>query len=455
MSFVEQNQSWFEGLSKKLFLALQGSEEASLGLHCEDTDFVRFNGGKVRQTTAVDIRDLSLTFQNRGRRVSFGLSGTGRLKDDSEKLLQLLERARHEVSHLPEDPGVSPFENHGLSHQNFTGQLLTAPEIPAVVEKSADQLDLAGLYAGGTIIKASRNSKGQSHWFSTRSFFLDYSLYTVNESGENKAVKNVYAGRDWETDRFCHGLGNDTIKLAMLKRPTIDVKPGEYRVYFAPAAVSSLVDILSWGALGYRSLKQGKCAFRKVADKEIQLSRKINLRENFNLGLRPRFNSLGEMAPETLQLIEGGEIKNFLVSSRTAKEYGIESNGAAQGFFSEEALQSPELGTGDLDAAKAIQKLGTGLFVANLHYLNWSDMQSARVTGMTRYACFWVENGAIKGPIKDLRFDDSFFHFWSENRLEALTKDAEIEPNTDTYERRNLGGNKIPGMLVDGFRFTL
>jgi predicted Zn-dependent protease len=216
-----------------------------------------------------------------------------------------------------------------------------------------------------------------------------------------------------------------------------------------------LVDILSWGALGYRSLKQGKCAFRKVADKEIQLSRKINLRENFNLGLRPRFNSLGEMAPETLQLIEGGEIKNFLVSSRTAKEYGIESNGAAQGFFSEEALQSPELGTGDLDAAKAIQKLGTGLFVANLHYLNWSDMQSARVTGMTRYACFLVENGAIKGPIKDLRFDDSFFHFWSENRLEALTKDAEIEPNTDTYERRNLGGNKIPGMLVDGFRFTL
>jgi predicted Zn-dependent protease len=280
-------------------------------------------------------------------------------------------------------------------------------------------------------------------------------LYTVNKSGENKAVKNVYAGRDWNSDEFSHGLSGDEIKLAMLQQPTIDVKPGEYRVYFAPGAVSPLVDILSWGALGYRALKQGKCAFRKVLEKEVTLSSKINLRENFALGLRPRFNSLGEVAPEQLNLIEKGEIKNFLVSSRTAHEYNVPSNGATQGFFSEEALQSPELMTGDLDAAKALQKLNTGLFISNLHYLNWSDMQSARVTGMTRYACFWVEDGAIRGPIKDLRFDDSFFQFWSEGRLEALTKDALVEPNIDTYEKRSLGGNKIPGMLVDGFRFTL
>ena len=32
----------------------------------------------------------------------------------------------------------------------------------------------------------------------------------------------------------------------------------------------------------------------------------------------------------------------------------------------------------------------------NLHYLNWSDNIGGRITGMTRYACFWVENGEIK-----------------------------------------------------------
>ena len=101
-----------------------------------------------------------------------------------------------------------------------------------------------------------------------------------------------------------------------------------------------------------------------------------------------------------------------------------------------------------------LKELGTGLYLSNLHYLNWSDLVSARVTGMTRYACFWVEDGEIVGPIKDLRWDESLYDALG-SKLMALSSHAEIDAATGTYYQRSLGGSRTPGALVDGFTFTL
>ena len=98
--------------------------------------------------------------------------------------------------------------------------------------------------------------------------------------------------------------------------------------------------------------------------------------------------------------------------------------------------------------------MGTGLYIGNLHYLNWSDPDNAGITGMTRYACFWVEDGEMVAPIRDLRFDDSLYRIFG-SELEALTREAETRMNVDTYGRRSLGGGRIPGALVGRFRFTL
>lgn len=141
---------------------------------------------------------------------------------------------------------------------------------------------------------------------------------------------------------------------------------------------------------------------------------------------------------------------NILVSSRTAKEYKVSSNSAN----GPESLRAPELSPGSLAAQKILLALGTGLYLSNLHYLNWSDRPGGRITGMTRHACFWVENGKIIAPIKDLRFDETLYAFWGDN-LEALTDFQEFIPNTDTYNSRKLGGFLVPGMLVRDFTFTL
>ena len=57
----------------------------------------------------------------------------------------------------------------------------------------------------------------------------------------------------------------------------------------------------------------------------------------------------------------------------------------------------------------ALAALDTGLCVGNLWYLNYSDRPACRMTGMTRFATFWVEDGKIVAPVDVLRFDDTIY----------------------------------------------
>ncbi|MBY0452667.1 MAG: Zn-dependent protease, partial [Bdellovibrionaceae bacterium] len=139
-----------------------------------------------------------------------------------------------------------------------------------------------------------------------------------------------------------------------------------------------------------------------------------------------------------------------LVNTTTAKEYKVVSNNAGTA----EGLRSAEVRAGTLNEADILKQLGTGLYLTNLHYINWSDPQAARLTGMTRFACFWVENGEIVGPIQDLRFDDNLYRIFG-SELVGLTQDRSAFINTLTYQKRRLGGMVVPGALLKEMNFTL
>jgi predicted Zn-dependent protease len=100
-----------------------------------------------------------------------------------------------------------------------------------------------------------------------------------------------------------------------------------------------------------------------------RLSPKVTLRENTAEGLSPPFQFDGFLKPERVVLIEKGELRNALVSPRTAKEYGLETNGAG----GSESASSLELEKGVLEEKDILGALGEGLYVSNLWYLNFSD----------------------------------------------------------------------------------
>ena len=98
--------------------------------------------------------------------------------------------------------------------------------------------------------------------------------------------------------------------------------------------------------------------------------------------------------------------------------------------------------------------LGTGIWVSNLWYLNYSDRNSARVTGMTRFATFWVEDGKLVAPLSVMRFDASLIKLFG-NDLEAIGAETAFLPSASTYGSRSTDSIRVPGMLVKALPFTL
>lgn len=448
--------SYFQSLQEKLCSSLKPREHLLVSLTAESSQFIRINGAggrgaKIRQIGSVQDAMLSLTLihesapaQLHKAELALSLGGISYL--DQQEIQSALKTLQIEVREVPPNPFVELPINRGKSATEQRGKLLPLEAAPEVLISNLGSIDLAGIYASGTCIRAMADSAGTFHWFSTDNFSFDHSIFTP----EQRAVKGHYAGQSWNSDQFASQIRSSRKKLDLLERPARKLQPGDYRVYLEPAAFHDLIFMLSWGGVSEASIRQGDSPLQKIRSGEKKLSPFFSLSEDFSAGNSPRFNTLGELAPDTLELFSRGELKNTLISSKTAKEYGLTSNQAEAG----EALRSPRVGTGSLKQLDILQKLGTGLYLSNLHYLNWSNQPGGRITGMTRYACFWVENGEMVCPIENLRFDDSIFRFFGDS-LEGLSETDEYHPSTSTYFARALGGARVPGALLSGMRFTL
>ena len=442
---LEAWESSFNSLCDEVVAALKGDEQLSLEMGGESSHFMRLNNGKVRQSGTVTDGSVTLQLMHRDRTASASFPFTGDLEGDRAEALENLEYLRQDLSQLPEDPYLVLPQNLGNSRGEYRGKLLDPEDVADAILPSVKGVDFTGIYASGGVVRATGNSAGQRHWFATETFSLDYSAIAPSE----KAVKATLAGKSWEQQQFEEQLQRSRQQLEVMDRQPHKVDPGKYRTYFAAAATAELVNMLSWGAVSEASMRQGSSALAKLREGK-SLSSKFTLVEDFRLGAVPRFNHAGEVTPEEVPIVVEGELRHTLVSTRTAKEYGVRSNAASAG----EGLRSPRVATGTLAQGDIFKTLDRGLYLSNLHYLNWSDRTGGRITGMTRYACFWVENGEIQAPIQDLRFDESLYSFWGDSLVD-LTEMAEFVPEVGTYERRSLGGAMVPGMLVDDFSFTL
>ena len=109
---------------------------------------------------------------------------------------------------------------------------------------------------------------------------------------------------------------------------------------------------------------------------------------------------------------------------------------------------------GTLADADVLGALGTGIYIGNLWYCNFSDRMNCRVTGMTRFASFWVEHGRIVAPLNVMRFDDSLFRVLGPN-LEALGATPELLIDNHTYDGRGTSSARVPGALIRDFSLTL
>ncbi|HET9663674.1 MAG TPA: metallopeptidase TldD-related protein, partial [Burkholderiales bacterium] len=230
--------------------------------------------------------------------------------------------------------------------------------------------------------------------------------------------------------------------------PRQTLSPGEYRAYLAPRALEELAGMISWGGFSARARATRQSPLLRM-EHGAALARQVTITENTEDGTAPQFQDEGFVKPVAVPLIEGGKLAEALVSPRSAREYGLAVNGAR----SEESPESLDMAPGGLRAGEALAALDTGLYIGNLWYLNYSDRPAGRITGMTRFATFWVERGRIVAPVDPMRFDDSIYRMLGENLID-LTRERELLLDSSTYESRSTRSMRLPGALLRAMRFT-
>ena len=439
-------QTWFHDIADHIQTRLTGDEVYLATMSGETSDFVRFNQARVRQAGAVSQRSVSIDLILGQRHACGSLVLGGDLEEDKKRIDAFLPRLRSQREAMPEDPYLLYAQD--VVSTESVGERGTPDPADAMeqIQASAGDRDLVGIFAVGGVHAGFANSLGQRNWFSTRSHHLDWCFYHQKD----KAVKTSYAGFSWDEAALAAKVEEASRKLEALAQPAKKIGRGDYRVFLTPSAVQEILSMLCWGGFGLKRLKSRSTPLLRLAEGHVSMDPRLSIRENTADGVAPNFQEAGFLRPDRVELIREGTHADSLVSPRSAREFGVATNGASSG----EQPESLDMDGGGLASDKIVETLGTGLYVGNLWYLNFSDFMACKTTGMTRFATFWVENGEVQAPVDVMRFDESVYRMFGENLVD-LTAEREWLLDADTYGARATSSARVPGALVEDFAFTL
>ena len=438
-------QNYFKKISDLLFNALESSEILILNFDAEETDFVRYNKSKIRQAGRVHQVSLDINLIKKGKTLRSSLRLSTEYNKDKTLLVRTLFFLRREVNELPKDPYLI-YEKNINSSNLIDDQGLNAQDMSSRILDISSSHDMVGILSSGKIIKGFANSLGQFNWHESDSFNFDWSLYDDN----GKAVKQNYADRKWNQDTFTRLYAESAQQLSVISNDEQKVEPGSYKVYLSPSALNEIIDMMSWGGFSYKANKIGSSPLHLMAKGDREFDKSVSFSEDLSNGISPKFHSDGFIKPNNTELITEGKYQKSLISPRSALEYSVKHN-AAEDY---ESPVSIKLETGKINSKKILETLGTGIYLNNLWYLNFSDRNNARVTGLTRFGCFYVKDGELIGPINTMRFDETMYNIFG-TKLAGLTNEQQLLMDTSTYEQRSVHSSTIPGAIVEDFRLTL
>jgi predicted Zn-dependent protease len=153
------------------------------------------------------------------------------------------------------------------------------------------------------------------------------------------------------------------------------------------------------------------------------------------------------VAKQRVELVEAGVCRGVVYDAQTAARDHRASTGHGLpapntfGPFPINMLLAPGMASRD----ELIGGLDRGLLVTRFHYTNPVHPKLAIVTGMTRDGTFLVEGGKVVGPVRNLRFTQSY--------LKALGGVVAVGRERKTL-RGFLGAAVVPALRIEAFTFT-
>ncbi|MCY7422676.1 MAG: TldD/PmbA family protein [Chitinophagaceae bacterium] len=405
-------------------------------------------GGNIRYarnaiSTSGDVSTLSLAVTS-----TFGKkSGTATINEFDDAALQRVVSRSEELAQLaPENPEYMPLKGPAEFKEAITYVPATAAMTPdsraEAVAKSINvakeaKLEAAGFLENTTGFDAVMNSKGLFAY--NQDTDVIFSITTRNEAG----TASGYAARGY----------NDVSKLDTFAATKISaskangslgaraIEPGKYTVILEPVAATYMLENMFRG-LDARSADEGRSFMSKPGGGN-RLGEKL-MDDKVTIYSDP-FNP---ELPSSTWNSEG-----FPLQKRTWIDKGVVKNLAYSQFWAKQKNLEPVPNPGNIIMAGGtaslevmIKSTERGILVSRLWYIRMVDPQTLLLTGLTRDGTFYIENGQIKFPIKNMRFNESPVIML--NNVEELGK-PERSISVESYR-----SYLIPPMKIRDFTFT-
>jgi predicted Zn-dependent protease len=367
--------------------------------------------------------------------------GTATIDEFDDASLEKVVKRAEELARLsPESPEFM----EPLGPQEYA-------ESKTFIQKTADITpDYRASVAGASISPAKKNGITAAGFFDDSSGFsamMNHNgLFAYNKStGMNFTVTmrtDDGTGSGWSTRDFndvgmfdAAEASQIAIDKALMSREAKAIEPGKYTVILEPAASIGLLGNM-FRSFNARSADEGRSFMakegggnklgEKIVDERISM-----YSDPFN-EIVPSATWTGDGTPRKKTMwLENGVVKNLAYDRFWADKQGVEPVP-----FPSNAIMAG----GDASLEDLIKDTKRGILVTRLWYIRGVDPQTLLYTGLTRDGTFYIENGKLKHPIKNFRFNESPIIML--NNLETLGEQVRID------------GNLIPYMKVRDFTFT-
>jgi predicted Zn-dependent protease len=404
-------------------------------------------GGNIR--TALNAVSTAAETSTTGLFVSstFGKkTGSASINEFDDASLEKVVRRSEELAQLaPENPEHMPLLGAATFKEAITWNADTAAMTPdtraALIAKSMEATKEAKLVQAGFLENSSgftavANSKGLFAY--NKSSDVTFSVTTRNDTG----TISGYAARGFTDIKKLDTYG--ATKIATMKaNASIGAKaiePGKYTVILEPTAGAYMLENMF--RFDARSAEEGRSFLSKKGGGtrlgEQMMDEKVTIYSDpFDADL-PGATWNGDGMPlEKTYWIDKGVVKNLSYSRYWADKKGVKpvpnpSNIIMMG--------------GNSSIEEMIASTERGILVSRLWYIRMVDPQSLLLTGLTRDGTFYIENGKIKFPVKNFRFNESPVIML--NNVEALGK-PERAISVESYR-----SYMIPPMKIRDFTFS-
>jgi PmbA protein len=423
----------------------EGATEAEALVIAEDAALTRFANSQIHQNVAETNVTINLRFVA-GKRV--GVASSDRTDDDG--LARLAERAgaiARVVEELDDWGGLpEPTQVEDVAGAYAAATADATPEFRAdgaravIAAADAAGVNAYGSFATGIDTTAIANSKGV-RVAGTRS---SAQLLTVSMGPNGGTGYAEHAAVD-ATAIDASAIGREAAEKARATANAVAIDAGDYPVVLEEYAVVDLLDMLGYLGFSALAVQEGRSFFeegRRIGSDLISIVDDGHDPAGFPMG----FDYEG-VAKQRVALLDKGVCRSVVHDSQTAARAGVASTGHGLpapnpwGPFPLNMVMAP----GGTPRDDLIAGLDRGLLVTRFHYTNPVHPKLAIITGMTRDGTFLVEGGQIVGPVRNLRFTQSY--------LEALDCTVAVASERKTV-KGFLGGVVVPALRLDGWTFT-